>query len=151
MMIARMIHTLSRSARRGSLFMLLPLLTACSAGIRWRGFSFPPVLELAKSEHNLTFVYFRHWSVVACTNFEEHVLKDPRVRKAVDALCPVPLDFVLDHSLAKQWGIESVPGVVILDTQGRVVSTLIGSITADELLNAIEAAKLQAESPEAAP
>jgi hypothetical protein len=117
---------------------------ACSPGIRWRGYTFEPVLADSQRDGKLTFVYFRHWTVVACTEFEENVLKAPAVREQLQPngafYCAV-LDFALDRSLAQQWGIEAPPAVVILAPDGRVLARLTGEISRDELLRAIETAK----------
>jgi hypothetical protein len=130
---------------------------ACSPGIRWRGYTFDPVHADSRRDQKLTFVYFRHWAVVACTEFEDNVLKDPAAREALQPngvfYCAV-LDFALDRSLAEQWGIEAPPGVVILDPDNRVLARLSGQISLGQLLEAIETAKNEfssAAQPASAP
>ena len=113
----------------------------CSPGIRWRGYTFDPVFAEAQRDGKLTFVYFRHWSVVACTRFEEEVLKDPAVRSATAELYCAALDFHWDRALADRWEIPEPPGVVILDPQGNVRARLTGEMTAEQLLEAIAAAR----------
>ncbi len=130
---------------------------ACSPGITWRGYTFDPVHADSRRDQKLTFVYVRHWAVVACTEFEENVLKDPAVREALHPngvfYCAV-LDFALDRSLAEQWGIEAPPGVVILDPDNRILACLSGQISLGPLLEAIETAKNEfspAAQPASAP
>lgn len=113
----------------------------CSQGIRWRSFTFDRVHADSRRDQKLTFVYFRHWSVIACTDFEETVLEDPAVLEATAELYCVPLDFHWDRPLAEEWGVEAPPGVVILDPQRRVLASLAGSPSAEQLLKAIESAK----------
>jgi hypothetical protein len=116
----------------------------CSPGIRWRGFSFAPVLAESQRDQKLTFVYFRDWAVVACTDFEENVLKHPAVLEALrpnGAFYCVPLQFTWDRPLAEQWGVELPPAVVIVDPEERLLLRLSGEISVEQLLDAIEAAK----------
>jgi hypothetical protein len=100
----------------------------------------------SRRDQKLTFVYFRHWMVVACTDFEENVLKDAAVLEALhpngEFYCAV-LDFLVDRPLADQWGIEAPPGVVILAPDGRVLGRLSGQISLQQLLELIESAKAE--------
>ncbi len=116
---------------------------ACSAGIAWRGLVFEPVHADARRDHKLTFVYFRHWAVLACTDFEENVLKMPEVRQALrpggNYYCAV-LDAYTDRALAEEWGVEGPPGVVILDPEERVLGRLSGEITVEQLLSMLRQA-----------
>ncbi|MBU0617547.1 MAG: hypothetical protein KKI02_07505, partial [Planctomycetes bacterium] len=86
----------------------------CSPGVQWRGLTFEPVHADARRDRKLTFVYFRHWAVVACTDFEENALKSPEVLEALrpggPLYCAV-LDAYADRRLASEWGIEDPPGV----------------------------------------
>lgn len=126
------------------LSLLLPAFTGgCAQGVPWRGFTFDPVYNEAKRDHKLTFVYFRHWSVIACTNFEENVLKSQAV---LDALRPsgpfycVVLDAYVDRAIAREWGVTEVPGVVILEPEGRILSILTKEISTEQLLAALQSA-----------
>ena len=124
--------------------LLCVLLGGCSPGIRWRGLSFEPVLAEAQRDQKLTFVYFRHWAAVACTDFEENVLKNPTVLQELrpnGAFYCVTLQFTWDRPLAQQWAIETPPAVVILDPAEHVLSSLSREISVEQLLQAIRAAK----------
>jgi hypothetical protein len=119
------------------------LIGGCSAGIHWRGLMFEPVYADAQRDQKLTFVYFRHWAVVACTDFEENVLKSPEVLEALRPDGPfycVVLDAYADRRLASQWGIAGPPGVAILDPNDRVLARLSGKITVQQLLAAMQGA-----------
>lgn len=88
-------------------------------------------------------VYLKHWTVVACAEFEENVLKSPRVIEALGPDRPlycVKLDGYADRRLARQWGVERLPGVVILDPVGEVLARLSGEITEEQLLAAVRGA-----------
>jgi hypothetical protein len=119
------------------------LSSGCSPGVQWRGLIFEPVHADARRDNKLTFVYFRHWAVMACTDFEENVLKSPAVLEALrpdGAFYCAVLDAYADRRLASDWGIEAPPGVVILDPTGRVLARLAGKITAEQLLAAMTGA-----------
>ncbi len=134
------------SARSASLLAAAVLLTAggCANGIRWKDYTFDPVFRQSRADGRLTFVYFRNWAMVECTNFEETVLKDPTV---LEILRPdgtfycVPLEFYWDRPLAKKWGVEKPPAVVILDPAGCVLEKLSGKITTEQLISALEKAQ----------
>jgi hypothetical protein len=119
------------------------LIGGCSAGIRWRGLVFDPVYADAQRDQKLTFVYFRHWAVIACTDFEENVLKSPEVLEALRPdgpfYCAV-LDAYADRRLASEWGVAGPPGVAILDPNDRVLARLSGKITVQQLLAAMQGA-----------
>ena len=119
-------------------------LGGCSPGVRWRNYTFDPVFADARRDGKLTFVYFRNWAVIACTEFEENVLKQPAVLQALQPTGPLyaaALDFQWDRPLADRWGVEAPPAVVILDSEERVLARLAGEITVEQLLEAIESAR----------
>jgi hypothetical protein len=126
-----------------ALGLLGALPAGCSPGIRWHGLVFEPVYADARRDQKLTFVYFRHWAVIACTDFEENVLKDPEVLEALrpdgSFYCAV-LDSYADRRLARDCGVEGPPAVAILDPDGRVLARLSGKITVEQLLAAIRTA-----------
>jgi hypothetical protein len=134
-------HTLLASIAVG---LLCALTAGCSPGIHWRGLSYAPIMTESQRDQKLTFVYFRYWAVVECTNFEENVLKDPRVLEALRDSGPfycVALDFYWDYQLAEDWGLEAPPAVVILDPNERILARLSGEITIEQLLDAIKTAE----------
>ena len=113
----------------------------CSAGIRWQGYVFDPVYAKSRAENKLTFVYFRNWYAIECTEFEENVLKQPVVLEATADLACVPLDFDWDRPLADKWGIRQAPAFVIVDPAGRILARREGAISLEALLDAVDQAK----------
>lgn len=111
--------------------------SGCSPGINWRGFAYEPVLAQSREENKLTLVYFRSWYLVACTEFEENVLKKPEVISATTDLNCVALDFDWDRPLADAWDIREAPAVVIVDPEERVLGAAMGQITLETLLEII--------------
>ena len=116
-------------------------LCACAPGIQWRAYTFDPVFEESQRDDKLTFVYLRSWADPKCTQFEEQVLKSPRVLQATGALYCVPLEFAIDRELAQRWEVEASPAVVLLDPDGRVLTKLSGEITIERLLSAVASAQ----------
>jgi hypothetical protein len=111
--------------------------------VQWRGLTFEPVHADARRDSKLTLVYFRHWAIVACTEFEENVLKSPQVLEALrpkGAFYCAVLDAYADRQLAGEWGIEGPPGVAILDPAGHVLERLSGEITIEQLVAALQRA-----------
>ena len=146
---------LSRSfARIAGLAAVLSFAGGCANGIRWKDYTFEPVFRQSRADGRLTFVYFRNWAMVECTDFEETVLKDPAV---LELLRPdgmfycVPLEFYWDRPLARKWGVERPPAVVILAPSGRVLAKLSGEITTEQLLSALHEAQAAASPPAPAP
>jgi hypothetical protein len=146
-MTAKMLKRPTSRRCRLAVAVLLGLLGAfspgCSPGIQWRGLTFEPVHADACRDQKLTFVYIRHWAMIACTNFEEDVLKSPEVLEVLrpgGAFYCAVLDAYADRRLASKWGVEGPPGVVILDPASRVIARLSGEITGEQLLAALRRA-----------
>lgn len=117
------------------------LFVGCSPGIQWRDYAYDPERIAARRNNQLTFVYFRQWSSVECTDFEEKVLRDPRVLQATTGLYCVALEFAWDEKLARTWGLSAPPAVAIVDPQERVLASIQGPVSADELLKRLEQAR----------
>ncbi len=113
----------------------------CAPSVRWRIDSFERAHAESRQTNQLTFVYFRNWYSVDCTDFEENVLKQPTVLEALRELLCVPLDFEWDRPLADNWAIDRVPAFVIVDPDGRLLARGEGEITVETLLQAIQQAR----------
>jgi hypothetical protein len=143
--------------RAGSdVFPLLVLLglTGCNRGIHWQGPTFPDAQALARRDHRLTFVYFRSWYLVECTDFEEQTLKNPEVLAETRDIVCVVLDYDWDQPLAQQWRLKTVPAFAIVAPDGNLLVRQSAPITREELLRAIRSAKASLASgtqPVAAP
>lgn len=120
-----------------SLALGLFFVSGCSPGINWRGYAYEPVHTQSREENKLTLVYFRSWYLVACTEFEENVLKKPEVIRATTDLNCVALDFDWDRPLADAWDIREAPAIVIIDPEERVLGAATGQITLETLLEII--------------
>jgi len=113
----------------------------CAPGVRWQFDTFERVHAESRQTNQLTFVYFRNWYSVECTDFEENVLKQPPVLEALrDFLC-VPVDFDWDRPLAENWAIDRTPAFVIVDPDGRLLERGAGEMTVEDLLQTIQRAR----------
>ena len=110
------------------------LSTGCSPGVSWRGYQFQPVAEDARRDNKHMFVYFRNWSDIRCTRFEENVLKNPEVLSATRTYYCVALDYYWDKPTADRLGVAGPPGVALLDPEGRPLARLSGEISAPTLV-----------------
>lgn len=117
--------------------------TGCAPGIEWRDFKYEPVREIAQRDQRPIFVYFRHWAAVACTKFEDEVLKDPAILAESRKFHCVPLAFDWDRELAEKFGVREIPGVAIVDPNGRVITRLQGTISRDDLLKEMRRARAE--------
>ncbi len=134
-----------RSARRARpiacVLSLAALLSGGCAGVRWDDYKFDRTQLARNPQRPLTLVYFRHWSAIDCTDFEERTLKDARVIKAMAEMTCIMLDYYWDKPLADSWSIPRPPAAVILNARGDVLERQSGLATPDAFLAKLEAAK----------
>lgn len=117
------------------------LCAGCSQGVNWRRFAYDADDIAADARGQLVFVYLRHWSVPACTKFEEEVLQNSKVLDETKTMYCVVINFSADRHLANAWGIAEPPGVVFLTADGHVLRVLNGFKSVDEMLGAIADAR----------
>jgi hypothetical protein len=141
------------SARGGSQRLLAPLIGAalvsagCQQGIPWRGYSFEPVYADSRAEGKLTFVYFRSWALVSCTEFEDQVLSSKAVVDATRDMNCVALEYDWDAVMAKAWGLDRPPAFAVVDPAGAVLSKGVGAVSESTLLEAVRQAKQRFHGP----
>jgi len=127
------------------------LLAGCNGGIHWEGPSYSDASATARRTNKLTFVYFRSWYLVECTNFEEQILKQPDILAETRSVVCVVLDYDWDRPLAQKWGLKTVPAFAIVAPDGNVLVRQAAPITHDDLLRAIRSAKKGATGPATQP
>ena len=132
---------LARPLLSVALGLLLLAAGGCHPGVAWEFRSFEDAHELAQKRGRLTFVYFRSWYLVDCTNFEENVLRVPEVLLQTRGMVCVPLDFDWDQPLAQRWGLTKVPAFTLVGPDGDVLIRKQAPITREELLAAFREAK----------
>ncbi len=133
----------ARLPRRAAL-LIVAIVAALASGCtatRWDDVKFDRSQLGRNPKRPLTLVYFRHWSVIDCTEFEERTLKDPRVIKAMADMTCILLDYYWDKPLADGWAVSQPPAVVILNPAGQVIERQSGLATPDAFIGKLEAAK----------
>ncbi len=117
------------------------LVAGCNHGVRWEFGSYADAHRVAGASNRVTFVYFRNWYSVECTNFEEQVLKDPEVLAETNDMVCVPLELDWDRPLAQQWQLTAAPAFVIVAPDGNVLARGQAPFNRDELLKVMRNAK----------
>jgi thiol:disulfide interchange protein len=130
---------------------MLALNAGCSPGIAWRAFAYDTKPSDPARAGKVVLVYFRHWAVVQCTEFEEKVLKDPAVLAATSDLYCIVLDYRVDKKRADQWGVTQPPGIALLGPDGRLLDRSSGMISAAALADMIDRARNAATRPASRP
>ncbi|MBL8880718.1 MAG: hypothetical protein JNG88_16515 [Phycisphaerales bacterium] len=118
-----------------------PLIVGCPPQIRWQADPYDRVHGPTRQTGQLTFVYFRAWYLIECTQFEDTVLRDPAVVEAVSAMACCMLNFDWDRSLAEAWSLSRPPAYAITAPDGRVLVAGEGNISKEALLADIRKAK----------
>lgn len=121
--------------------LLLPVLAGCPPRIPWQLDPYDRVHGPTRQTGQLTFVYFKAWYLVECTEFEEQVLNDPAVVEAVNGFVCCMLNFDWDRSLAEAWNITRPPAYAITAPDGRVLVAGEGKVSKEALLADIRKAK----------
>lgn len=121
---------------------LLVLLAGCGPGVRWRyEWSFYQAFGDSKSNEKLTFVFFRQYYSVACTQMDDQVFNTPELQEATRDMNCIRPELDLQKSLAAAWGVDSVPSYVIVAPTGRVLIQRVGMFTVDQVLADIQQAR----------
>ena len=130
--------------------LLLLGLSGCARGVHWRFGTYEDGYNEARHAGKLTFVYFRVWYLVECTNFEDQVLKDPQVLAETDRMVCVPLDFDWDKPLAQRWNLTAIPAFAIVAPSGEILAQRQTPLTKLELLADIRSAREAPSTPQRA-
>ncbi len=113
----------------------------CNQGVHWQLGRYEDALKRGQREKKLTFVYFRSWYSVECTDFEEHVLKDAEVLAETNGMVCVPLDYDWDQPLAGRWGLKKVPAFALVGPDSEVLAKRQAPLSREDLLTDIKAAR----------
>jgi hypothetical protein len=110
-------------------------LSGCRTAVNWHLGSFDDAHSVAVKRGRNTFVYFRSWYSVDCTQFEDQVLSNPRVLEKLDAFVCVPLEYDWDKSLAERWGLRRTPATAIVDVNRQLVAKTEGTVSVQQMLD----------------
>lgn len=96
----------------------------------------PARAAAAKSGRKLALFFEASWCP-HCQEMKRKVLTDPQVEEAGDSWVWVELDIDRNPSLARQYGVEAVPEIVLLDSREQPERRLIGKYGPEELARAL--------------
>jgi thiol:disulfide interchange protein len=91
-----------------------------SDGISWVGYE--EALKRARSEKKLMMVDFTAEWCSWCKKLEKDVYTKPDVRAKIDQFIPVLVDVDKQQDLAKQYGVEGMPYIAVVDADGNVLA-----------------------------
>ena len=101
-------------------------------------------LDLAKRQaaetHKLLFVNFSADWCAPCRMMKREVFPDPRVREALADYVSVHIDVDGQPETARQYGVYSLPTLVVMDPEGAVLARWDGGMPADQLLHFLKSA-----------
>ena len=83
-------------------------------------------LRKAKSEKRILVVDFWATWCGPCQKLKKHTLADEAVKKLLEGALLVLIDVDEHSAIARAWGVKSVPDVVFLSPDGRVLDRLHG-------------------------
>jgi len=69
-----------------------------------------------------------------CQEMRRTTWKDARVRRAMNDYVFLEVDVDHNEKLAGQYGVNAIPHIAVLDSQGRVIKASDGYLSADDLL-----------------
>ena len=123
--------------------LMLGGMVGCQAGVQWDYYRFPPAYEESRQTGEPLFVYFRDWASPRSMVFEDEVLLDPAVlAETRNFLCVVlQWNTPSDQPIAREFGIDAIPGVALVSAERRVLASLEGEVSVENLLAAMRAAR----------
>ncbi len=112
----------------------------------------PAALALARAEKRPLLVDFWAEWCVACKELDKHVWSDPRVQAKAARFVALKLDGTADdapfQALVAKYGVQGMPTVVFVDDGGRESpARVVGAVTAEEMLEYLEAAEVACDAP----
>lgn len=94
--------------------------------IKWHSYSASAFSD-AKREHKLILLFAKVEWCPWCQKMENYTFQDPEVAQIVNArYIPIRIDLENDGNVASRYEIKSIPTVLILDSQNRVLKTISG-------------------------
>jgi thiol:disulfide interchange protein len=124
------------------LFALIVVLAAFTAGskllkpkdkIPWRT-DFAAAESEARQSGKLRLADFTATWCGPCQRMESETWPDSSLEAKVREFVPVKVDIDRNEAVARQYNVEAIPTIVVLDTEGNVLKRTEGYAAADELL-----------------
>jgi len=113
---------------------IVPKLTEKKELVVW-GDNFPKALEAGKARSKPVLVYVTASWCGPCQEMKRSTLTDERVAAAIrDHFEAVKMDLDANRELAARLGASAIPFFAILNSEGNVVRSQVGYMSADQML-----------------
>lgn len=101
--------------------------------IPWR-LDFTAAATEATKKHEPRLLYFTSEFCDPCEQMKRTTWADRRVAAALTGYVPVKIDFLKEIELDREFGVEAIPTMIVVDSNGRIVKATTGGIDAEEFL-----------------
>ena len=130
----------ARSGRLGrqSLWPILVLLAVCVAAFAWANrpvrsavawqHDFDAAKRQAAAEKRLLLVEFVSAGCGPCRAMDRDVFSKPEAADALDGFIPVRLDINTHRQLARDFGVNATPTLLVLSPDGKLVTANVGAV-----------------------
>jgi thiol:disulfide interchange protein len=101
--------------------------------VPWRK-DYPAAQTEAAESSRPMLVYFTASWCGPCRWMSEKTWSDARVGAALDGYVPVKIDVDQDPRVAQQYGVSSIPRMLVVGTDGRILRDETGALAPDDFL-----------------
>jgi thiol:disulfide interchange protein len=105
--------------------------------IPWRH-DFSLAEKEAQQKGKMRLLDFSSEACEPCEEMNRTTWADARVLAALKNYVPVRIDFLKETELDARLGVEAIPTMIVLDSQGHVVKVMTGGMDAEEFLEWIK-------------
>jgi thiol:disulfide interchange protein len=118
--------------------------------IPWRQ-DFAAAAMEAQQKGEPRLLYFTSDFCDPCEQMKRTTWADSRVAAALAGYVPVKIDFLKETELDQKFGVEAIPTMIVVGSNGQVVKATTGGINAEEFLNWISGTARQSSPQDQVP
>jgi thioredoxin-related protein len=114
--------------------LMMVTLTAHAASVQWQSFT-PSIFKHAKESHKMVLLYGFSPTCPYCARMNSSTFTDKNVINAINRKYEAAkIDTTRNNATADKYGMNVIPAIVIMNSDGSVVNTIFGYHDPDELL-----------------